>query len=119
MRKHESEVPREEDVDFGHHQTAHRFRELNGTAKLEHALDKAVCALYRAEIPHLVTGGYAAQEYGCLRYADNVYLIVPDIARAFAVLQGSGFQPHGSSQAVVVDTETGFEVRLHAGGSVP
>jgi hypothetical protein len=57
MRKHESEVPCEEDMDSGHHQAAHRFRALNGTAKLEHTLDKAVYALYRAGIPHLVTGG--------------------------------------------------------------
>ena len=119
MRKHESEVPREEDMDFGHHQTAHRFRELNGTAKLEHTLDKAVCALYRAEIPHLVTGGYTAQEYGCLRYTDNIDLIVPDIARATTVLRESGFQPHSSSLTIVVDPEAGFEVRLHAGSSVP
>ena len=106
-------------MDFGHHQAAQRFRELNGTAGLEQTLDKAVGALYSAGIPHLVTGGYAVQEYGCLRYTDNVDLIVRDVARAFAVLQGSGFQPHGSSQTVVVDPETGFEVRLHAGGSVP
>ena len=76
-------------------------------------------SLYRAEIPHVVTGGYAAQEYGCLRYADDVDLIFPDIARAFAALLGSGLQPRGSSQTIVVDPETGFEVRLHAGGSIP
>jgi hypothetical protein len=106
-------------MDVGHHQAAQRFRELNGTAGLEQTLDKAVGSLYRAAIPHLVTGGYAAQEYGCLRHTDNVDLIVPDIARAFAVLRGCGFQPHGSSQTIVVDSETAFEVRLHAGGSVP
>jgi hypothetical protein len=44
-------------MDFGRHQEAQRFRELNGTAGLEQTLDKAVGALYRAEIPHLVTGG--------------------------------------------------------------
>jgi hypothetical protein len=49
-----------------HHAEAHRFRELNGTAKLEQTLDKALRALYGANIPHLVTGGYAVQEYGCL-----------------------------------------------------
>ena len=102
-----------------HHQTAQRFREANGTAGLEKTLDKAVGALSRAEISHLVTGGYAAQEYGCLRYTDNVDLIVPDIGRAVAVLRRSGFQPHGSSPTIVLDPETGFEVRLHAGGSVP
>jgi hypothetical protein len=48
-------------------------------------------ALSRAVIPHMVTGGYAAQEYGCLRYTDNVDLIVPDIPRALAALRGSGF----------------------------
>jgi hypothetical protein len=78
-----------------------------------------VGALSRAEISHLVTGGYAAQEYGCLRYTDNVDLIVPDVARAVAALQGRGFQAHASAQTIVIDPETTFEVRLHAGGSVP
>jgi hypothetical protein len=103
----------------GHHQGAQQFRESNGTAKLKETLGKAMEALYRAEIPHLVTGGYAAQEYGCLRYTDNVDLIVPDIPRALAALLSCGFQPHGSSQAIVSDPETTFEVRIHAGGSVP
>ncbi len=102
-------------MDCGHHQEAQRFRESNGTAKLRQTLQKAVRALSLAEIPHLVTGGYAAQEYGCLRYTDNVDLIVPDIARAFAALVRSGFQPHRSSQTIVIDPETGFEVQLHAG----
>ena len=106
-------------MDSGRHQEAQRFRELNGTAKLEQMLETAVRALSVAEIPHLVTGGYAAQEYGCLRYTDNVDLIVPDIARAIAALVSSGFQPHASSQTIVVDPESGFEVRLLAGGSVP
>ena len=105
-------------MDSEHHQAAQRFRELNETAGLEQTLDKAVRALYRAEIPHLVTGGYAAQEYGCLRYTDNVDLIVPDITQTLAVLRGGG-RPHGSSLTKVVDPVTGFELRLHAGGSIP
>ena len=110
----------EEDMDSGHHQkAAQRFRESNGIAGLEKTLDKAAGGLFRAEIPHLVTGGYAAQEYGCLRYTDNVDLIVPDVARAFAALLSSEFEPHASSQTIVIDPETGFEVRLHAGGSLP
>jgi hypothetical protein len=106
-------------MNSGRRQAAQRFRELNGTAKLKETLGKAVEALYRAEIPRLVTGGYAAREYGCLRYTDNVDLIVPDIARAVAALVSSGFQPHASAQTIVVDPESGFEVRLLAGGSVP
>jgi hypothetical protein len=70
-------------MDSGHHHAAQRFRDSNGTAGLEQTLGKAVKALDRAEIPHLVTGGYATHEYGCLRYTDNVDLIVPNIARAF------------------------------------
>jgi hypothetical protein len=101
------------------HQQGAQFRESNGTAGLEKTLNKAVGALSRAEIPHLVTGGCAAQEYGCLRYTDNVDLIVPNIARAYAVLLDSGFQPHASAQTIAVDPESGFEVRLLAGGSVP
>jgi hypothetical protein len=106
-------------MNSGHHQKAAQFRESNGTAGLEQTLNKALGALSRAEISHLVTGGYAAQEYGCLRYTDNVDLIVPDIPRASAALVSSGFQPRASSQTIVVDPETGFEVRLHAGGFIP
>ena len=102
-----------------HHEEAHRFRELNGTAKLEQTLDKAVSALYIAEIPHLVTGGYAVQEYGCLRHTDNVDLIVPDVTLAFEVLTRNGFVPRDSSRTVLVDPNTDFELRLHAGGSIP
>ena len=101
------------------HQKAEQFREANGTAGLQKTLHKAVCALSRAEISHLVTGGYATQEYGCLRYTDNVDLIVPDIGRALEALMSCGFRPHASSPAIAVDPETGFEVRLHEGGSLP
>jgi hypothetical protein len=117
--EYKSEVTNEADMDSGHHEAAQRFRESNGTAKLKETLGKAVEALYLAEVPHLVTGGYAAQEYGCLRYTNNINLIVPDIARALAALLSCGFRPHGSSQTIAVDPETTFEVRLHAGGSVP
>jgi DNA invertase Pin-like site-specific DNA recombinase len=48
-----------------------------------------------------------------------VDLGVPNIAQALAVLLVSGLQAHRSSQTIVVDPETTFEVRLHAGGSVP
>jgi hypothetical protein len=101
------------------HLMAQRFREADGTARLEETLIKALRALFDANIPHLVMGGYAVHEYGCLRHTDNVDLIVPDIARAAAVLRDSGFQPHHSSPAIVVDPDTTFEVRLHAGGSIP
>jgi hypothetical protein len=101
------------------HQEAQRFRELDGTAKLEETLDKALRALYEANIPHVVTGGYALQEYGCLHHTDNIDLVVPDVARAFEALTRHGFEPHRSGRTIVLDPDTTFEVRLHAGGSVP
>jgi|ERR1700731_341546 hypothetical protein len=106
-------------MESGHHQKAKQFRESNGTAGITQTLDKAVGVLYDAEIPHSVTGGYALQEYECLRFTDNLDLIVPDIARALTALLSSGFQPHASVQTIVIDPETTFEVRLHAGGSTP
>jgi hypothetical protein len=109
----------EAEMNSGHHQAAKQFRESNGTAGLELTLNKAVGGLYRAQIPHSLTGGYALQEYGCLRCTDNVDLIVPDITRAVAALVSSGFQPHRSAQTIVIDPETTFEVRLHEGGSIP
>jgi len=45
--KHGSEIFSEEDMDFGHHLTAHRFLELNWTAKLKQTLDKPGQSLYR------------------------------------------------------------------------
>jgi hypothetical protein len=101
------------------HEEPQQFRELDGTSKLEQRLDRALQALFRAKIPHLVTGGYALQEYGVLRHTDNIDLIVSHIAQALGVLRGSGFQQHRSAQTIVIDPDTAFEVRLHAGGSVP
>src|ERR1700731_3408371 len=97
------------------HQEAQRFRELDGTAKLEQTLDKAVRALFHANIPHLVAGGYALQEYGCLRHTDNIDLVVPNIAQALELLRQRGFESHRIAHTIVVDPDTAFEVRLHAG----
>jgi hypothetical protein len=38
------------------------------------------------------SAGYATQECGCLRFTDNIDLIVPDIALAVVVLRGSGLE---------------------------
>jgi hypothetical protein len=92
-------------MDSGHYQKAKQFREENGTDGLEQTLDKAVRVLHHAQIPHLVTGGYAAQQYGCLRYTDNIDLIVPNIARVLAVLLGNGFQPRHSKGLFAVHFE--------------
>jgi hypothetical protein len=116
LDKYDAKVA-EEHMNSKHHEQAQRFRELDGTAKLEQTLDRAVCALYGAEIPHLVTGGYALQEYGCRRHTDNVDLIVPDVTRAFEVLTRNGFEPCTSTRTIVVDPDTTFEVRLHAGAA--
>jgi hypothetical protein len=62
---------------------------------------------------------YAVQEYVCLRHTDNIDLVVADIAQTFEMLIRNGFEPHRSAQNTVVDPDTTFEVRLHAGGSVP
>jgi hypothetical protein len=97
-------------MNSGHHDAAQRLREANGTAGPEQALDSGVRALSRAKVPHLLIGGYAAQEYGCLCYMGNVNLIVPDIASVVAALVSSGFRPHPSSQMIVIDPETKCEV---------
>jgi hypothetical protein len=78
-------------MESGHHHETQRFRELSRTAILEQTLHKAVGALYLAEIPVLVTGGYAAKEYGCRRYTDNVDLIreVSDCVLVLYMIQGS------------------------------
>jgi len=60
-------------------------------------------------------GAYAAQEYGCLRYTNNVDLIVPDVARAHELLCANGFHAHLTVRTTVVDPDFAFEVRLHQG----
>ena len=95
---------------------ARRFREATGTERLEQTLRKAVRVLSAAGIAHLVTGAYAAQEYGCFRFTRNVDLIVPDVARAHELLCVNGFEAHPTVKTIVVDPDSGFEVRLHQGG---
>jgi hypothetical protein len=103
-------------MNSNHSEQAKRFREATGTAGLEQTLRKAVRVLCAAGIPHLVTGGYAVQEYGVLRYTDNVDLIVPNVTSAHECLCKNGFTPHPTAKTIVVDPELGFQVRLHQGG---
>jgi hypothetical protein len=115
----ESEAASEECMDSGHYKKAAKFRESNGAAGLKLTLDNALGVLDCARIPHLVTGGYAAQDYGCLRSTDNVDFLVPNVGGEVAALMSYGIRPHPAAQAIVVDPETTFEVRFHAGGSIP
>ena len=84
-------------MNSNHSEQARRFREATGTAGLEQTLRKAVRALCVAGIPHLVTGGYAVQEHGYLRYTDNVDLIVPNVSSAHELLLQEWFRPAPNS----------------------
>lgn len=67
-------------------QGAYVLRENTGTSGLERTLRDAVWVLANHQIPHLVAGGLAVQEYGYFRVTLDVDLIVPDIFDAREIL---------------------------------
>jgi hypothetical protein len=87
------------------HEQAVFLRESSGSTDIEKTLRKAVAALARFDIPHLVCGGFAVQEYGYPRFTSDVDIIVPDVAVARERLSLTGFR------------ETKVEIDLLPGGN--
>ena len=65
---------------------AYLLRENTGTTGLELTARAAVEALADCDIPHLVAGGLAVQEYGYHRVTLDVDLVVPDVLEALEFL---------------------------------
>ena len=65
---------------------AYILRENTGTSGLEQTVRSAVAVLADRDIPHLLVGGLAVQEYGYHRVTLDVDLVVPDILEALEFL---------------------------------
>ena len=61
---------------------AYFLREATGTSAVAVTARTVAAALAHHEIPHLVTGGLAVQEYGYPRVTTDVDMIVPDVLEA-------------------------------------
>src|ERR1700682_26260 len=101
--------------------------ELNDTGKDSHMPRKRTPNFLRQSEARLrrlaesnVIGVAVGDLNGKIIEANDAFLKVIGYSRQeLASGMSSGFQPHASSQTIVIDPETGFEVRLHAGSSVP
>jgi hypothetical protein len=101
-------------------QTAAQFiRKVSGSLDLEKTLEKAVAILAKHNIPHLVCGGYAVQEYGYPRYTHDIDIIVPDVQKARDELMYSDlFRKNKGSSMTVTDVETHVEIDFLPGGGI-
>jgi hypothetical protein len=92
------------------------LRKVTGTTDITKTLKKAVETLANGNIPSIVVGGVAVQEYGYLRMTVNVDLIVPNVKEARDYLSIRGFKPNPGSNMTVTDRDTKIEVNLLLGG---
>ncbi len=65
---------------------AYILRETTGTSGLEQTARAAIETLAHSDIPHLIAGGLAVQEYGYHRVTLDVDLVVPDVLEAVEFL---------------------------------
>jgi hypothetical protein len=63
-------------------QAAYILRENTGTSGLVESARAAVAVLAEHDIPHLIVGGLAVQEYGYPRVTIEVDIVVPDVLEA-------------------------------------
>src|SRR5580658_5630760 len=61
---------------------AYYLREATGTSAVAETARTVAAALARFDIPHLIAGGLALQEYGYPRVTTDVDVIVPDVLEA-------------------------------------
>ena len=100
---------------------AYVLRETTGTSGLEQTARSAVAALAHFDIPHLLVGGLAVQEYGYHRVTLDVDLVVPDILEAVEFLTAdlSGpFARVAGCEDRVQDRRNGVFVDLLPAGKV-
>jgi hypothetical protein len=98
---------------------AYLLRENTGTAGLEQTLRDAVHVLAHHQIPHLVAGGLAVQEYGYFRVTLDADIIVPDTLDAVEVLTadlGGPFERYRGCEDTVRDRRNGALIHLLPAG---
>ena len=102
-------------------QGAYVLRETTGTTGIELTARAAVAVLADHDIPHLLAGGLAVQEYGYHRVTLDVDVVVPDILEAVEFLTAdlSGpFQRVPNCETRVQDRRNGVFVDLLPAGYV-
>lgn len=67
-------------------QAAYILRENTGTSGVVESARTAVATLADHDIPHLIVGGLAVQEYGYERVTIDVDIVVPDVIEAVEAL---------------------------------
>ncbi len=102
-------------------QAAYILRENTGTSGLVESARAAVAVLAEHDIPHLIVGGLAVQEYGYPRVTIDVDIVVPDVLEAVewltANLSGPFFRVP-EIQDRVEDRRNGVEIDLLPAGRV-
>ncbi len=99
-------------------QAAYILRENTGTSGLVESARAAVLVLADHDIPHLIVGGLAVQEYGYPRVTIDVDIVVPDVLEAvewlMAIVTGPFFRVP-QFQDRVEDRRNGVLIRPAAG----
>jgi hypothetical protein len=102
-------------------QDAYILREATGTSGLLETARAAVSVLADHDIPHLIVGGLAVQEYGYPRMTVDVDIVVPDVLEALEFLTASltgPFYRMPELQDRVEDRRNGVLVDLLPAGRV-
>jgi len=100
---------------------AYVLRENTGTSGVVQTARDAVAVLAHFEIPHLIVGGIAVQEYGYPRVTIDVDIIVPDVLEAVEFLTSGLSGPFvrvSGRQEGVEDRRNGVVVDLLPAGHV-
>lgn len=98
---------------------AYHLRETTGTSGLGQTLRDAIAILSHHQVPHLVAGGMAVQEYGYFRVTLDVDLIVPDVVDAMELLTADltgPFERHAGCEDTLRDRRNGVLINLLPAG---
>ena len=102
-------------------QAACILRENTGTSGLVESARAAVAVLTEHDIPHLIVGGLAVQEYGYPRVTIDVDIVVPDVLEAVEFLTANLSGPFfrvPEFQDRVEDRRNGVLIHLLPAGKV-
>jgi hypothetical protein len=102
-------------------QAAYLLRENTGTSGIVESARAAVATLAEHDIPHLIVGGLAVQEYGYPRVTIDVDIVVPDVLEAVEFLTASLTGPFYRVAGVldrVEDRRNGVLIDLLPAGKV-
>ena len=102
-------------------QAAYVLRENTGTSGVVQTARTAVTTLAIHDIPHLIVGGVAVQEYGYPRVTVDVDIVVPDVLEAVEFLTADLSGPFARVKGCedrVEDRRNGVQVDLLPAGKV-